>query len=269
VAAAALAFALWGGVTLIILRLQLGKWFVTGYSLTGQYYDWAQVKFSWPKANDLRWSLPIGTGSYCWWPLSPALGLGGLVAALRPRSRGLAFTLVVSTLMLCMFYFFSELGRGYDFGYGPRFQLPAIVPMAVGTGVLLAPIWAAARAHLHPRRALLVGGPALLAVAAAVYGGVRLAPLLYPYTHDDTKVRSALNEAIRKEHLKNAVVWLGPGGPFSDPKDLTQNYPLELYPADAIIAIDTGPDARRCVNTMYPGRRQYKAVGYETKLLPE
>jgi hypothetical protein len=270
VVAAAVAFVLWGGVTLVILRLQLGKWFATGYSLARDYYDYAEVKFSWPKPNEIRMALPIGTGSYCWWPLSPALGLGGLVAALRPRSRGLAFMLAVGTLVCFTLYFFSELGRGWDFGYGPRYYFPSIVPMAVGTGVLLAPLWAAARKHVHPRRALLVGGPALLAIAAAVYGGVRLAPLLYPYSYDDTKARSAVNDAIRKEQLTNAIVWIQPGTTFSDARDLTQNYPFELYPSDAILAIDAGDDARRCVTTLFPGRRQYRAVGaYETKILPE
>jgi hypothetical protein len=270
VAATTVAFVLWGGLSLVILRLQLGRWFVTGYSLAHDYYDWVQVKFSAPKPEDIRWALPIGTGSYCWWPLSPALGIGGLIAALRPRGRSVSFALVTGTLALLVLNYFLEFGRGWDFGYGPRYFLQTIVGMAVGTGVMLAPLWAAAQRHLHERRALVVGGPALLVIAAAVTGAVRLAPLLYPYTYEDTHARNGLNEAVRKSRLENAIVWIEPGTSVADSRDLTQNYPLDLYPSDALLLIDAGQDARRCVTSYYPRRRQYRATGYShVQIVPE
>ncbi len=270
IAATTLAFALWGGLSLVILRLQLGKWFVTGYSLTQEYYPWAIFKLTRPKPDEFRWGIPLGTGSYCWWPLSTALGIGGLVAALRPGGRSVAFMLAFGPLVLLGFCSFLEYGRGWDFGYGPRYVLPVIVPMAVGTGVMLAPLWAASRRRAHEQRALFVGGPALLAVAAAAIGVVRLAPLLYPNTYEDVHMRNSLNEAVRKADLDNAIVWIKPGMSAADPKDLTQNFPLDLYPADAILAIDTGEDARRCMTSMYPRRRQYRASSvYDTTLVPE
>jgi hypothetical protein len=259
VAVATLAFVLWGGVSLVILRLQLGKWFTTGYSLAHDYYDWVNMKFSWPKPSEVRWSVPIGTGSYCWWPLSPALGMAGLIAALRPKGRPVAFMLVVGTFCLMTLNFFLEFGRGWDFGYGPRYFLPTTVAMAVGTGVAIAPLWATARRRMHARWALLAGGPALLAVAVALVGAVRIAPLVYPNTYADTRARSAVNEAVRRDGVTNAIVWIAPRLTVSDSRDLTQNLPLEFYPADAILVLDKGPESRKCVTSAFPGRKQYWA----------
>ena len=54
----------------------------------------------------------------------------------------------------------------------------------------------------------------------------------------------------------------------SDPLDLTQNYPLELYPNQPVLyAIDRGPDARACVREMYPHRTQYHTEGTSTVTL--
>lgn len=266
-----LVFVLWGGLSLVILRLQLGKWLTTGYSLTEEFYPWAKLTLSKPKASEIRWGVPIGTGSYCWWPLAPAVGLCGLVAALRGGGRRVAFMLSVGTMFLLTFYAFVEYGRGWDFGYGPRYALPTIVPMGVGTAVAIAPLWAAARRHMHARRALAVGGPVVLAMASAVMGVVRIAPLVYPFNHEELRARNAVNEAIRKQQLTNALVWLEPGATVSDPLDLTQNYPLELYPPpNAILVIDRGEDSKRCVLEQFRGRRSYRTVGtYDTRLVPE
>jgi hypothetical protein len=271
VVATAVVFVLWGGFSLLILRLQLGKWLTTGYSLTEQFQPWAKFKMSEPKAGEIRWGVPIGTGSYCWWPLAPSVGLCGLVAALRGSGRRVAFMLSMGTLLLLTFYAFVEFGRGWDFGYGPRYALPVIVPMGVGTAVAIAPLWAAARRRLHGRRAIAAGGPALLVVAAAVMGIVRLAPLVYPYNHAELLARNAIKEAAEKQQLTNALVWLEPGATVSDPLDLTQNYPLELYPRpDVIYVIDRGEEIKKCVREQYRGRRSYRTVGPgDTRLVPE
>jgi len=271
VLATVVVFALWGGLSLVILRLQLGKWLTTGYSLTEQFYPWAKLALSKPKAGEIRWGVPIGTGSYCWWPLSPSIGLCGLVAALRGSGRPVAFMLSIGTATLLTFYTFVEYGRGWDFGYGPRYALSSIVPMGVGTAVAIAPLWVAARRHLHARRALAVGGPALLAMASALTGIVRIAPLVYPYNHEDLRARNAVNEAIRQQQLTNALVWIEPGTTVSDPLDLTQNYPLDLYPPpDAILVIDRGDDIKRCVRDQFRGRKSYRTVkAPDTRLVPE
>ena len=102
-------------------------------------------------------------------------------------------------------------------------------------------------------------------------GVVRIAPLVYPFNHEELRARNAVNEAIRKQQLTNALVWLEPGATVSDPLDLTQNYPLELYPPpNAILVIDRGEDSKRCVLEQFRGRRSYRTVGtYDTRLVPE
>ena len=258
VGATAVAFVLWGGLSLVLLRLQLGKWFTTGYSLIVDFQPWAVFSMSTPKASELRYSISLYTGAYCWWPLAPAVGLAGLVATLRGRGRSIAFILVVGSVALLTFYTFVAFGRGWDFGYGPRYQLPLIVPMAVGTAVVIAPMWAAARARRHSLRAIRAGGPVLLAIAAALIGAARLAPLVYPPVHDDILARKHVNEEAYKEKLKNAIVWIRPGTTMADVRDLTENLPFDLYPdPDVIFAIDNGEESRQCVRQKFPGRAQY------------
>jgi hypothetical protein len=271
IAGAALAFAALGGFMLVILRLQIGEWFATGYSLTGTIHPWAKFAWSLPKASDLKWGVQLASGAYCWWPLAPALGVGGLFASMRGGGRRIAFMLVTATLGLFAFYLTVEYGRGgNDFGYGPRYALPVVVPMAVGTSVLIAPLWVAARTHLHARSALLTGGPMLLALAATLSGVVRLAPLIFPMNHEDLRLRNRVFTEAKREKLKNAIVWIVPYTGIQEPMDLTQNYPLELYPdPDVLFAIDRGPDVKRCVKNLYPSRRAFHTEGREIKLIPE
>ena len=259
---ATVAFALLGGLTLVILRLQLGTWFTTGYSLTSDFHSWSSFKFSRPKPDELRWSIPLQTGSYCWWPLAPALGLAGLAIALRGSGRAVPFLLVSGLLPSLAFYAYLEFGRGTDFGYGPRYILNAVVPMAVGTGVAFGPLWNEARHRIHPSSALRTAGPWALAVATAAAGVVRLAPLVYPNTYQDVHGRNVLFEEVEKKQLTNAIVWIERGTTESDPLDLTQNYPLDLFRhPNVIYAIDQGAEMRRCLTDRYPGRVQYKTAG--------
>ncbi len=261
-----------GVLTLVILRLQLGRWFTTGYSLTEGFYPWAKVAWSLPKPNEYRWGLPIATGSYCWWPCSPAVGLAGL-AMLQGRARRLSFVFFCGTILLLTFYTLIEFGRGFDLGYGPRYVLPTIVPMAVGTGVVLAKLWTRAIAATSASRgalatdggnALSAAGPAVLALAAVALGVVRIAPMVYPFTYADVHAHNRLNEAIKLTQPHNAVVMAGLGFNTTDPMDLTENLPLDLYPQqDVIIAIDRGGDERSCVERLYKGRAFYSAIPTE------
>ena len=272
VVAAAVGFVLIGGLTLVVLRLQLGKWFTTGYSLTESIHPWAKFALSKPRVDDLRWAVPLQTGSYCWWPLTPALGLTGLAAGMRGRSgRPVAFMLVVAIATLCAFYSMVEYGRGVDFGYGPRYELPAVVAMAVGAGVVLGPMWAAASRRVHAQSALLDAGPFAIAAFVALSCVVRLVPALYPNTYDDVRARNIVFAAASHDHLRNALVWIVPHTTVSDPLDLTQNLPLDLYPGPEVLyAIDRGPEMRKCMSAAFPTRRQFHTEGRDpVRLVPE
>jgi hypothetical protein len=259
----AIAFGILGGLTLVILRLQLGEWFTTGYSLNPVFYPWNKIGWSLPKPNEYKWGFPLATGSYCWWPCSPAVGLAGL-ALLRGRAQRMGFVFLLSFVPFEVFYTLLEPGRGFDLGYGPRYFLPLVVPMAVGTGVVLGRLWSAARA---PDADV---GPAAVALMAVILGVVRIAPLVYPHTYADVQVHNRLHEAVARLRPHNAVVFGGPGLNNTDPMDLTENLPLELYPnQDVLFAIDRGPDAVRCVREQYPGRSFYRALpGNPVRVVP-
>jgi hypothetical protein len=250
-----------GGVTLVVLRLQLGVWFKTAYSIVDLIYPWAKVSWSLPKPNEFRWGIPLAAGAYCWWPCSPAVGLAG-IALLRGRARRLGFVFFVATVALLSMYTLLELGRGYDFGYGPRYELALIVPMAVGTGIVLAKLWTlAARREPSARSALSTGGPIAVALVAAGLGVVRIAPLVYPHTYADVHEHNRLHDAIDHTAPHHAVIMAGPGLILTDPMDLTENLPLDLYPnQDVIIAIDRGPDESRCVQEKYRGWTFYRTI---------
>ncbi len=254
-----LACAVMGGWSLWVLRLQLGKWFATGYSLNPLFYAWNKFKWSIPRPDEYRWGFPLATGSYCWWPSAPALGFAG-IATLRGRARRMAVAFVFSYVPFTAFYALLEVARRSDHGYGPRYLLPAIVPMAMGTGLMLAKLWTTARSRWFANGAIRRGGPAALALASGVWGLVRIAPLVYPYNYADVMSHNRLHEALSHMDLHNAIVLAS--GPLTntDPMDLTENLPLELYPKqDVLIAIDRSPELARCVRDRFPDRRLYRA----------
>jgi hypothetical protein len=261
-------FAVIGAATLVILRLQLGRWFTTGYSLTAVVYPWDNFGWSVPPADGFKWGIPIASGSYWWWPCSPAVALLGL-AALRGRARGLAFIFFVSCSALFVSYTLSEFGRKLTSGYGPRYLLPSVVPMAVGTGVVLARLLGAARARLPGKGGQRAVGPASLACAAALLGVLRIAPLVYPDAYAALMHHNWLRVALGRLDLHDAVVFGGKGD-TTDPLDLPENMPLDLYPpADVLFAIDLGPEAARCVREDYPDRAFYRAVfGHPAQIVP-
>jgi hypothetical protein len=260
VAGAAAGAAFVAGVTLVILRLQLGVWFKTGYSLTSTFYPWNRVAFSWPKLGEWKYGFPLATGAYCWWPLSPALGIAGLVM-LRDGGRRIAFMLGVGAIALFLLLSLFEMGRGSDWGYGPRYSLPTTAAMAVGTGVALAPLWVRAR-----RKVGAVGsmpaGPVTLALLGIVLGVVRLVPLVYPANTAGIRALNALNAEIRREHLHHAMVLLPSGvGWMNEGLDLTMNLPVSLYPdQDVLVAMDKTPALTECLRTHYADRAFYTAL---------
>jgi hypothetical protein len=258
-------FALFGGLTLVLLRLQLGKWFTTGYSLTEIIHPWNKgaSALSLPKPNEWRWSFPIDAGSYCWWPMAPAIGIAGGLALGRTRERRLAFMMGMGTMMNAGLYALLESCRGWDFGYGPRYHLVVIVPMAVGAAVVFAPMFNAALAHVARYTTLADGGAAALAATAALLGAIRIAPLVYPANTDDIRARNVVFDAIKNDHVSNAVVWVAKGQTVSDPLDLAQNLPIDLYGPQSVFVLRDLADpqlrneARQCVKDTYPGRTWY------------
>jgi hypothetical protein len=260
VVSAAVSMSALGLLTLVILRLQMGKWFTTGYSLNPIFYPWNKFGWSLPKANEFRAGLPFATGAYCWLPCSPAVGLAG-IAALRGRAQRLGFIFFLSCLPECIFYLLLEVGRTYDHGYGPRYQLPLVVPMAVGTGVMFGYLWAAAARRWASVPAVQDGGPFAVGVVAMLLGVVRVAPLVYPHTFADVQAHNKLHEALARANVHDAVVFAGSGLNNTDPMDLTENLPLDLYPnQDVLIALERNPELVRCVKELYPKRHFYRAV---------
>ena len=200
---AALTFGIVSVVSLIILRLQMGVWFKTGYDVVSQFHPWVVLKYSVPSPSEFRFGIPLATSSYSFWPCAPAFAAAGLLNV-RNEGRAIAFMLVAGSLCLAGFLTMLEFGRGMDFGYGPRYHLPHVVTMAVGAGVLLAPLFAKVEALLSTPRAFFAAGPAALVVAAMIVGVVRIAPLMYPYAHDEIRHRNALFRAI-KTRLKSTM----------------------------------------------------------------
>jgi hypothetical protein len=259
-------FGIWALAVLVILRLQLGKWWTTGYSLAPIYYPWMEPHYTLPQPNEWKYGLPLATGSFCWWPCSLPLGLAGL-AMLQGRARGLAVALALGCMPYLAFVTYVDFGRGFDWGYGPRYAMVLLVPMAVGGGVALAPLSVAARRQaLRRGTALARGGPLALAIFAVVSGWLRIVPLLWPPFFDHTRRHGGLERAVEEAHLKNAVVIAAPRTTGFSERDLETNFPVDLYPdQDVIIASDnaTPQEAAACLRAEFPGRKLYSASGVD------
>jgi hypothetical protein len=254
-------FFFWGGLTLLILRIQLGTWFTTGYSLDKIIHPWAVAKYSWPRPSEWKFSMPLATGSYAWFPCSLALGFAGLMS-LRRAASGIITMMMVGFVCFDAYYQSIDLGRGFDWGYGPRYSVPFAVLMAVGTGVALAPLAENARRRAHAHSALYAGGPFAIVLCTMVVTVIRLWPLLYPGIYQHVQKHDSLNARIREMGIHHAVVMTQIGATGFDVLDLTENLPLDLYPnQDVLIAIERNPDSTRCVRQAFPTRAIYRATG--------
>jgi hypothetical protein len=258
-------FAFWSAVMLVILRLQIGKWFTTGYKLNEVFHTWNVVKFSKPELSQWKYGLPLATGAYAWWPASMPLGLAGLTQ-MRGKARAITFAMVVSCIPYIVFQEYLDLGqRGIDWGYGPRYLMILMVPMMLGSAVILAPLTRAALSRGDSERSPLVrGGPLALVLLAVISVWIRVVPLEWATTAEHTHKHSALNRAIDAAGLKNAIVLAAYGTTEASDLDLTTNYPIDLYPdQDAVIAIDRQQptEAMECLRHAFPGRRIYHASG--------
>jgi len=267
-AGTALGFAIFGGLTAVILRLQLGAWFQTGYSLASSIHGEAKLVLSWPLPNQFKTSVPIGTGSYCWWPAAPALGIAGLIRALGGRERRTAFMLLVGGSALLGFYFFVEFGRGIDDGLGARYYLPLVVPMAAGSAALLAPLFARIPfGKLAAPKAWIWSLASALSLAAAIiYGVAAIAPLIYPIPTRDYHFTTAPFRGAKKAGLKNAIVIIIQGKTTETETNMTQNSPTDPNP-DVLWLIRHSKADEACAHKNFPGRTWYRA-GMDENLVP-
>jgi hypothetical protein len=263
---AVLGFAFFAGLTAVILRLQLGEWFQTAYKLAPTIHPEAKFRLSWPAANQAKYGVPLATGSYCWWPAAPALGIAGLVRALGGRERRVAFMLAVSGLVFESFYFLVEFGRGVDDGLGPRYFLPLVVLMAAGGAAILAPlVEKVARARLAlPVPWLLSMAPAACVALAVAYGAIRIGPLLYPVAEADYRYSTAPLRGAQKLGLKNAIVIIEHGRSTADEWNLAQNQPMNPDPDVLFLSRHSHADDI-CARKHFPGRAWYRA-GFDESL---
>jgi hypothetical protein len=261
-AGTALGFLFFGGLTALVLRLQLGSWFRTAYSISETIHPEAALKLSPPAPNQLRLPVPLAFGSYCFWPASFALGSAGLVQALGGRERRVVFMLVTSACALMGFYAFVEFGRySYD-GLGPRYVLPIVVMLAPGTAALLSPpirrLAVALKSSVRLPVRLLSALPAVFATAAIAIGVYRIVPLVVPLASVENVHATAPLRAAKKLGLKNAIVILEPGKLPADWWNLAQNAPLDPAPDVLFLARRTEAD-EACARRHFPGRTWYRA----------
>jgi hypothetical protein len=261
--ATCLGFALLGGLTLVILRLQVGSWFHTGYYVTPLFHPEGELVLAAPLRAELKYGVPLATGSYCWWPVAPALGVGGLVRCLAGRERRVAFMLGTGALALVAFYTFVAFGRGGDDGLGPRYIMPVVVTEAAGTAGLLAPLLfrlleAVRRRALPLRFRLNLAGPGLLMLAAAGAGTYAIVPLTYPVAYEEHHAATAPLRAARAARLENAIVLLEPGMIPAHETNLAQNAPMDPHPSVLFLIRRSAADDA-CFRKHFPGRSWYRA----------
>jgi hypothetical protein len=260
-----LGFAAFGGLTLVILRLQLGAWFQTAYVLAPKIHWEAKFILSLPQPNELKFGVPLATGSYCWWPAAPALGIAGLLRALGGRERRVAFMLLLGGSALLGFYYFVQFGRGTDDGLGPRYHLPLVVAMAAGGAALLAPLFAqlSFRKMVAPSAWLWSLFGSLSVAAAIAYGVVSIAPLMYPVAEREYSYYTAPFRGARKIGLKNAIVMIIEGQTTHTETNMAQNSPMDPNP-DVLYLIRHSKADEACAHKHFPGRTWYRAGKDET-----
>jgi hypothetical protein len=254
VLAAVLASAALGGFVLWILRLQLGHWFATAYELSP-----VPFALSPPPLKDLAFAFRVDKGTGYWWPCSVPFIATGLLLSLG-RARAVAWAVALGGIVHTVAYAFVALGRhGEDSGYGPRFHLPLVVPMAVGSGLALA--WLLERVIQLPERRYRNAGCAALAAASWIAGALAIAPAIYPEWKDCLHRFHAVARAIKEGDLHHAVVVVGPKELAQQAWDLTQNLPSNQDP-DTLIITDIGAgEDFQCARRTYSDRAWFVAGG--------
>jgi hypothetical protein len=241
--------AAWLVLLVVVSKAQTGRWLQLPYQLTMEFYPWNIVHYSAPLPYLAKWHVPLGAGTYSWWPLVPGIGLAGCLVGLRSPARRVVGMLGFGSLLMLFYYGSLEMGRGTDFGYGPRYQLQTVVPMAIG-GAL---VWAEARLFLERGRSLLAIGAAFSfvgVVVAAIY--------TFPHNHEVVDDSMRVLQAMKKANLGRAIVIVPPGvGRYGD-LDYPRNLPLDLYDQHVLVA--NGRD-KQCLLNSFPDRAIYRAEG--------
>lgn len=246
------------GWTLWVLHRQLGVWFTTGYSINQFIHPWNKYDFGKPSPAEWKWGLPLATGAYCWFPASTALGFFGLARA-RKGSRWVPVALLVSATALFGFYSYFVVGRGFDWAYGPRYQLATIVLWSAGTGAAVAA--PALRVAAGVQRWVAARGVLPFAVVT-VFASILLAPMLYPINTDSVMKLEEVNDRAREQGVRNAIILVGQSGTGErGGLDFTQNLPLDLYPDQSILVAQPTGDEERCLRDTFPDRAIWQARG--------
>lgn len=246
VLAAGAVAAAWMVVFLGISRLQTGVWLKLPYSVATEFYPWNHYSYSLPEPHLAKWHVPLATGAYSWWPVAPAIGLAGCILALRTPARWLVAVIGGGALVTLLYYFCLEVGRGTDFGYGPRYQMITVVPSAIGAALVLH------RAGVTRR------GPRLFAAWAVFAGGAALIAIYtFPYTHGMLKDGMAIEKAAARHRLANAIVLVPQGTHRYGDYDVTRNLPIELYDPPVIYANERDV---ACLRAHFSGRTLYRVT---------
>jgi hypothetical protein len=252
-----IAFGVVGGLTLVILRLQLGVWLKTGYSIAHLYYDWADPRFSVPHPDQWKYPICFSTAQYMYFPCSAALAFAG---AWFLGARRIALMLTAGSLAAVILVSLNEFGRGVDFGYGPRYQSVLVPPFAVAQAMFLTPVMDAAMTRAGALSALRRGGPAAIALFAFVSGTVRIAPLTYSLMLSDTRTENSIYRAVRAAKLKHAVVTVAWNVAGLNPPDVTRNDPTDPDP-DVIYLGEISAEDTKCAQEIFADRKFYHAAG--------
>ncbi|CAN5285297.1 hypothetical protein BH09MYX1_BH09MYX1_58630 [soil metagenome] len=255
----ALIAAAFGAWTLWVLHRQLGTWFTTGYSLTGTIHPWVKLEFQKPEPEEWKWGIPLGTGAYCWFPASPVLALFGFAMVRGRNAVAIVVAFACSAFALFAFYSYLNFGRGFDWGYGPRYVLPSIAVWAVGTGAALGQIAIRVRSGSRTAR---VGGAVGPWVAATAIATFLLAPLLYPMNTDSVMKLQEVSDRAKEAGLHHALVFVSAGVGERGPLDYTINQPIDLYPnQNILVAQPTTNEDRQCLRSAFPDRSIWEARG--------
>ena len=252
-----------GGFLALLLRLQLGEWWKTGYSIASQFHPESQLTFAFPGPKHLKHAIPLSFASYCWWPAAPALGIAGLLGGLASQERRVGRMLLVSGFAVQAFYFFVKFGRLGDNALGPRYLLPLVVPMAVGGAAVLAPLLVAGLARAGSTDVLGARLRAAVVAFAAVSGTLLLAPLIYPLAQDEYRQATAPLRAAARLGVKNAIILLEPGRVNGVPENLAQNEPMAENPGTLFLIRKSAAD-EACAREHFGGRTWYLANKDET-----
>lgn len=255
-----------GGWTLWVLHRQLGTWFTTGYSLTSIVHPWVKLEFQKPEPSEWKWGIPLGTGTYCWFPASAALALFGFAMVRGRNAVAIVVTMFASLAALFTFYAWLNFGRGFDWGYGPRYVLPSIAAWSVGTGAALGQLSVGVRAGARIARP----GRATAAWAAAtLVATFLLVPLLYPMNTDSVMKLEEISDRAHDAGLRHAIVFVSAGVGERGPLDYTINLPLDLYPKqNVLVAQPVTAEDRQCLRDTFPDRSFYEARGNPVRLDP-